>query len=119
MAAESTDPADRITGRPRASEAYALQLGQGWTYQNGIDFTVKAGEFKTANGAAIVEYTTRKGEEPGEHTHPTEDEMFYVMAGALRTRHEITLTNGQSSGRVRGWTRIRCSRPSSPRFYHI
>jgi quercetin dioxygenase-like cupin family protein len=83
MAAQDTEPADRITGRPRANEAYALPSGQGWTYQNGIDFTVKAGEFKTANGAAVIEYTTRKGEEPGEHTHPTEDEMFYVMQGAL------------------------------------
>ncbi|MGH2458971.1 MAG: cupin domain-containing protein, partial [Chloroflexota bacterium] len=49
----------------------------------GIDFTVKAGEFKTTNGAALIEYTTKKGEEPGDHLHPTEDEMFYVLEGAL------------------------------------
>jgi len=64
-------------------DAYGLKRGQGWTYRNGIDFTVKAGEFKTANGAAFIEYTTKKGEEPGDHTHPTEDEMFYVLEGAL------------------------------------
>lgn len=64
-------------------EAYALKSGQGWTYRNGINFTVKAGEFKTANGAAFIEYTTKKGEEPGDHIHPTEDEMFYVLEGAL------------------------------------
>ena len=64
-------------------EAYALKRGQGWTYSNGIDFTVKAGEFTSTNGAAVVEYTTKKGEEPGDHTHPTEDEMFYVLEGAL------------------------------------
>ena len=83
MAAQGGERTDRITGRPKASEAYALQPEQGWTYQNGIDFTVKAGEFKTANGAAVIEYTTRKGEEPGDHVHPTEDEMFYVLQGAL------------------------------------
>ena len=62
---------------------YALKRGQGWTYRNGIDFTVKAGEYKATNGAAFIEYTTRKGEEPGDHIHPTEDEMFYVLEGAL------------------------------------
>lgn len=64
-------------------EAYALQRGQGWTYRNGIDFTVKAGEFQTTNGAAFIEYSTKKGEEPPDHIHRTEDEMFYVLEGAL------------------------------------
>jgi len=64
-------------------KAYALKRGQGWTYRNGIDFTVKAGEFKTTNGAAFVEYATKKGEEPRIHMHATEDEMFYVCEGAL------------------------------------
>ena len=65
---------------------YALQAGQGRTYQMGIDFTVKAGERDGANGAAVMEYTTRQGEEPDDHTHPTEDEMFYVLEGALTFR---------------------------------
>jgi len=64
-------------------KAYALKAGQGWTYHFGIDFTVKAGEIQDGNGAAILEYETRKGEEPPSHTHPTEDEMFYVLQGAL------------------------------------
>ena len=64
-------------------EAYALQAGGGWIYHNGIDFTLKAGESGTTNGAAVIEYTTMKGEEPGDHTHDTEDEMFYVLEGAL------------------------------------
>ncbi len=70
---------------PESNEraAYALHAGGGWTYRNGIDFTVKAGESGTTNGAAVIEYTTRKGEEPGDHTHDTEDEMFYVLEGAL------------------------------------
>jgi quercetin dioxygenase-like cupin family protein len=33
-----------------------------------------------------VEYTTRKGEEPPDHTHPTEDEIFYVIKGELTFR---------------------------------
>lgn len=63
--------------------AYALKRGQGWIYRNGIDFTVKASEHRATNGAAVIEYATQKGEEPGEHTHPTEDEMFYVLEGSL------------------------------------
>ena len=83
MAAAGAGDDDRLVGRPGASEAYALKTERGWTYRNGIDFTVKAGEHNATNGAAVIEYTTRKGEEPGEHVHPTEDEMFYVLAGAL------------------------------------
>lgn len=66
--------------------AYGLKAGEGVTYNLGIDFTVKAGERQTTNGAAVVEYVTRKGEEPEEHTHPTEDEMFYVLEGRLAFR---------------------------------
>ena len=62
---------------------YALTSGEGWTYQYGIDFTVKAGELHPGRGAAFTEYTTRKGEEPPDHTHPTEDEIFYVLMGEL------------------------------------
>lgn len=62
---------------------YALKAGEGWTYRFGIDFTVKASEIQNGNGAAILEYATHKGEEPPKHTHPTEDEMFYVLEGAI------------------------------------
>lgn len=62
---------------------YALQPGEGWTYFRDIDFTVKAGELGHGRRVAVVEYTTRQGEEPPEHTHPTEDELFYVLQGAL------------------------------------
>lgn len=64
-------------------EPYALQAGEGWTYRYDIDFTVKAGELQPGRGAAFTEYTTRKGEEPPLHTHPTEDELFYVLEGDL------------------------------------
>ena len=62
-------------------DPYMLTPGEGWTYRDGIDFTVKAGELRPGRGAAVIEYTTRKGEEPPHHTHPTEDELFYVLAG--------------------------------------
>ena len=67
-------------GAPRG---YALKRGEGWTYHSDIDFTVKAGELGQGRRVAVVEYTTRRGEEPPEHTHPTEDEIFYVLRGAL------------------------------------
>lgn len=62
---------------------YALKAGEGWTYKYDIDFTVKAGELRPGRGAAFIEYTTQKGEEPPDHTHPTEDEIFYVLKGEL------------------------------------
>ena len=65
---------------------YALKSGEGWTYRYNIDFTVKAGELNPGRGAAFVEYTTRKGEEPPDHTHATEDEIFYVLKGELTFR---------------------------------
>src|SRR3954451_22099430 len=65
---------------------YMLKAGEGWTYQYGIGFTLKAGELHPGRGASFTEYTTRKGEEPPDHTHPTEDEIFYVLSGALTFR---------------------------------
>lgn len=65
---------------------YALQAGEGRTYRYDINFTVKAGELQPGRGATFLEYTTRKGEEPPMHTHPTEDELFYVLKGDLTFR---------------------------------
>jgi quercetin dioxygenase-like cupin family protein len=62
---------------------FALKGGEGWTYNFGIDFTVKAGELGKGRRLAFVEYTTRAGEEPPDHTHSTEDEIFYVLQGDL------------------------------------
>jgi mannose-6-phosphate isomerase-like protein (cupin superfamily) len=62
------------------SKPYALEPGHGWTYAFGPNFVIKAGERGT-NGAAFTEMLTKKGEEPGTHTHETEDEMFYVVEG--------------------------------------
>ena len=70
----------------RDQQAYVLKQGEGWTYRFGIDFTVKAGEVREGSGAALLEYVTKKGEEPEDHTHSSEDEMFYVLEGALTFR---------------------------------
>lgn len=68
------------------NQPYALKAGEGWTYRYGIDFTVKASEVQEGSGAAVFEYETRQGEEPPDHTHRTEDEMFYVLEGAISFR---------------------------------
>ena len=65
---------------------YSLKEHEGWTYRCGIDFTVKAGEVREGSGAAVLEYVTRKGEEPPDHAHDSEDEMFYVLEGAISFR---------------------------------
>ena len=68
---------------------YALQAAEGWTYhfdELGIDFVVKVGEQGQGRRLAVVELTTRSGEEPPVHTHATEDEFFYVLDGEVAFR---------------------------------
>ena len=75
---------DETTIRP-----YALQAGQGWTHhfdELGIDFVMKVGEQRHGRRLAVVELTTRTGEEPPVHTHATEDEFFYVLDGRIAFR---------------------------------
>jgi quercetin dioxygenase-like cupin family protein len=67
----------------KAMQPYVLNSGEGWVYRYGVDFVVKAGEVRAGRGAAFLEYTTKQGEEPPAHTHPTEDEMFYVLEGSV------------------------------------
>lgn len=66
---------------------YALPRDQGWTYDVfGLPFVVKAAERGSSHGAAVMEFVTAHGEEPGAHVHPTEDEMFYVLEGSVAFR---------------------------------
>lgn len=65
---------------------YALKQNEGWIYRFGIAFIVKSSEVQAGSSAAILEYATRKGEEPPDHTHATEDEMFYILSGAVSFR---------------------------------
>jgi quercetin dioxygenase-like cupin family protein len=65
------------------TQPYRLKAGEGWTYKMGINFTVKVSEVRAGSGTAVMEYLTRKGEEPESHTHATEDEIFYVLEGNI------------------------------------
>lgn len=62
---------------------YVLKAGEGWIYRFGVDFTVKSSEIQKGSGVAVLEYTTKQGEEPPRHTHQTEDEIFYVLEGSI------------------------------------
>jgi quercetin dioxygenase-like cupin family protein len=64
-------------------QPYALAASDGRTVEYGIPFLIKLGECAHGRGLAIVQYTARSGEEPPEHVHPTEDEVFYVVNGRL------------------------------------
>jgi quercetin dioxygenase-like cupin family protein len=79
---------------------YALNAGEGWTYNYGIDFTVLLGEVRHGRGLAIVQYRTRRGEEPPDHTHETEDESFYVLDGSLTFRSGDETFEVESGGFV-------------------
>src|SRR5205823_15047175 len=70
---------------------YALKAGAGSTYRYGIDFTVKAGELRAWPRLAFIEYTTRAGEEPPDHTDAIEDEIFYAP------KREIVLRRGEKT----------------------
>lgn len=70
----------------RLNRPYSLKADEGWLYRFGVDITVKAGEVREGSGAAFVEFVTGKGEEPPDHTHESENEMFYVLEGAVTFR---------------------------------
>lgn len=72
-----------MVATPEPGRPYALHAGEGWTYSFGPEWIVKAGERGAGRRLAFVQYTTRSGEEPGPHTHRTEDEVFYVLEGAV------------------------------------
>lgn len=68
-----------------AIRPYALRAGEGWVYDLGADFIVKLRERGQGRRFAVLEYRTNENEWPG-HTHTTEDEVFYVLKGALTFR---------------------------------
>ena len=80
-------------------EAYALKAGQGWIYRYGIAMAVKLGEQHAGRGAAVTEHTTRKGEEPPDQTHPSEDEVFSVLSGEITIRCGGQSFEVQTAGR--------------------
>lgn len=73
---------------------HGLAQGEGPVHNLGVDFVLKVSELTSGAGAAVAEYVTRKGEEPGDHVHEHEDEMFYVLEGKVAfhcagTRYEV------------------------------
>ena len=64
-------------------QPYVLNENDGKTVEYGIPFLIKLGECSHGRGIAMVRFTARHGEEPPEHVHPTEDEVFYVIRGRL------------------------------------
>jgi len=80
-----TTEADRGPATKGAVAPYALKKREGWVYDLGVQFTVKLGERGHGRRFAVLEYTTDQDEWPG-HTHATEDEVFYVLKGALTFR---------------------------------
>ena len=75
-----------MPSKPELKRPYALNSGDGWTYAWGPEFVIKAGERGPGRRLALVEMTTRKGEEPDDHTHPAEDEIFYLLQGTVAFR---------------------------------
>ena len=62
---------------------YVLAEGEGRTYEwHSVLFTIKAASGETGGALSVWEVTTRRGEEPNIHMHE-EDEIFYVLSGAL------------------------------------
>jgi mannose-6-phosphate isomerase-like protein (cupin superfamily) len=66
-------------------EPYVLPAGEGRrTYRwHGVRVEVKAGSIELDGAVGISETLTRKGEEPHEHVHELEDELFYILDGSL------------------------------------
>jgi quercetin dioxygenase-like cupin family protein len=65
-------------------EPYALNDGEGRSYLwYNFLFTMKAGPRETGGAFALMDFATRKGEEPPEHVHEGEDELFYILEGDL------------------------------------
>jgi quercetin dioxygenase-like cupin family protein len=64
-------------------EPYALNDGEGPSYlwYNYL-FTMKAGALETG-AFALMDFATRRGEEPPVHVHEGEDELLYILDGNL------------------------------------
>lgn len=65
---------------------HSLGRDEGSVHNLGVDFVIKVSELTSGAGASVAEYVTRKGEEPQDHVHQYEDEMFYVLEGKVAFR---------------------------------
>jgi mannose-6-phosphate isomerase-like protein (cupin superfamily) len=74
---------------------FTLKTGEGRSYSwYDYLFTVKASTAETERGVSFMEFFTRKGDEPSVHVHEDEDEIFYLLEGAM------TVTSGDQSFEV-------------------
>src|SRR5438270_89873 len=90
--------------RSQGNVPYALKKQDGWIYNLGVDFIVKLGERGQGRRLAVLEYSTADDEWPG-HSHPTEDEIFHIVKGALTFRcgkEEFEVEQGGFVFRPRG-----------------
>ena len=66
---------------------FVLREGEGRRYNwYGFDFTVKAGHPETKGAVGFMEFVTKKGDEPTDHVHDGEDEIFVVLEGSMSVR---------------------------------
>ena len=73
-----------LSGTQRTVKPYILRAGEGRVYRwHDVRVEVKAGVPELGGVASITETVTRKGEEPHEHVHETEDETFYLLEGRM------------------------------------
>jgi quercetin dioxygenase-like cupin family protein len=61
--------------------AFAVASDAGTLVHDGVPFLIKIGELSQQCNLAMMTYTTAAGEEPPLHTHPSEHEIFVVLAG--------------------------------------
>ena len=77
--------------------AFAVASDAGTLVHEGVPFLIKIGELSQQCNLGIMTYTTAAGEEPPLHTHPSEHEIFVVLAGqaefACATPH-LTVASG-------------------------
>lgn len=68
-------------------KGFVLRAGEGRRYSwFGYEFTVKAGHPETQGAVGLMEFVTNRGNEPGDHVHDGEDEIFVVLEGAMTVR---------------------------------
>ena len=65
-------------------EPYVLHAGEGRVYEwHGYVNVVKASQSETDGRLALIETIANPGEDPPEHVHEDEDEMFFVLDGTV------------------------------------
>jgi quercetin dioxygenase-like cupin family protein len=91
--------------RPGGAKTSAQALLEKSIWFMGSLMTVHLDSAASGGGSALIEMVGGPGVEPPFHVHQKEDEMFYVIEGAMtvfRGKEEITLKPGESGFLPRG-----------------